>query len=176
MLNQNEEIEYKEITVLEDDEAEEYDDEEEEFYTIEEIIEVLQENDTYIEKCLKSLMYSFIDIYTEIHCKYVDKIVLSNNKKVFVYDYETDNFKVSDLPYNQEEEYIVIILADYDLENRIPFFNYFNYTTTNGNLKTLNKFIRQKLYLNKKYEKMKENFKNERKRTIEEFKQSQKET
>ena len=93
---------------------------------IEEIIEVLQENDTYIEKCLKSLLYSFKDIYTEIHCKYVDKIVLSNNKKVFVYDYETDNFKVSNLPYNQEEEYIVIILADYDLENRIPFFNYFN--------------------------------------------------
>lgn len=165
MVNNDEHVLEVDDTELEDEFNEDSE------YVVDDVIGYLQTQEKYLKGCFKSMMYTFYDIFSEIHCGYIDKIYFKNTEKVFTYNYEKDLFESSDLVYNQEEEYIIMILSDYDIENQIPFFNYIHYNTTNGNVKTLNKFIREKLYLKNKYNKMKEKYNNERKRPNQETKQ-----
>ena len=128
-------------------------------------------NDELVAEWLDSLKYNFYNIYAEFELGLLKKAVLMNTKDVYEYDKKLDKFKKSNLPYNQEEEYLLVRLNKLD-ENDVPNFTFSFLTDTLPFYKSVLNMIIEKFVLRKKYNKLEKENKDELKESNEGDEQS----
>lgn len=126
--------------------------------------EVLTINDVATDKdliveCLNEMYSRFYDIYAEIEFGFFTKVVLVNTYDVYEFDKKHNTFHITNLPYNDEEDYILFNLNS--VIDEVPDFTY----SFVGEMLPLHKSIQfiilEKLKYRRKFDKLQEKRKNE---------------